>query len=130
MSPAETAVRARRKLTNKIIAAHEAQRLRPFMASDVKLVTGEGGLILGADAVVEAFAGQFADPSFITYVRTTREVHVDQAEARCAESGEWTARWRGGTGEQQLSGVYMAAWKKQVGQWVLESELYVTLSAD
>ncbi|MDB5455233.1 MAG: hypothetical protein JWP92_818, partial [Caulobacter sp.] len=31
MTPAETAIRARRKLTNKLIAAHQAQRLRPFL---------------------------------------------------------------------------------------------------
>jgi hypothetical protein len=27
-----------------------------------------------------------------------------------------------------LSGTYLAVWKKQTGQWVLESELYVTLA--
>ncbi|WP_374570076.1 nuclear transport factor 2 family protein [Phenylobacterium sp.] len=127
MSAAETAVRARRKLTNKLIASHEAARLRPFLAPDVKLITGDGGLILGADAVVEAFAGQFRDPAFITYVRATADVRLDQAQTRAAEAGDWTARWRGAGGETTMSGTYLAVWRKVTGQWVLESELYVTL---
>lgn len=128
MSAADSAIRARRKLTNKLIAAHEAARLRPFMAPDVKLITGDGGLILGADAVIDAFAGQFRDPGFITYERTTADVRLDQHEARAAEHGEWIARWRAaGGGEALMSGTYLAVWRKVTGQWVLESELYVTL---
>lgn len=128
LSVAESAVRARRKLTNRLIAAHEAARLRPFLAADVKLITGDGGLLLGADAVIDAFAGQFRDPSFITYERTTADVRLDQDQSRAAEQGAWVARWRAtGGGEATMSGTYLAVWRKVTGQWVLESELYVTL---
>lgn len=128
-SPAD-AIRARRKLTNRLIAAHEAARLRPFLHPDMTLVTGDGGRLLGAQAVVEAFAAQFADRSFVTYERVTGTVALDQAEARAAESGRWTALWRGADGETTLTGTYLAAWRKVAGQWVIESELYVTLSGD
>ncbi|MDB5493659.1 MAG: hypothetical protein JWP86_996 [Phenylobacterium sp.] len=47
----EDAIRARRKLTNKLIAAHDAARLRPFFAADARLVAGDGGLLTGADAI-------------------------------------------------------------------------------
>lgn len=123
----ETAIRARRKLTNRLIAAREAARLRPFLASDIKLISGEGGLIMGADAVVEAFAGQFRDPSFVNYVRITSAVLVDADGARAAEHGDWTALWRQAGKETTLAGTYLAVWRKATGQWVLESELYVTL---
>lgn len=123
----ETAIRARRKLTNRLIAAHEASRLRPFLAPDVKLITGEGGLILGADAVMEAFASQFRDPAFVTYVRDTTSVKVDADGGRAAELGDWTAHWRQAGGETTLAGTYLAVWRKATGQWILESELYVTL---
>lgn len=53
---------------------------------------------------------------------------MDEAEQRCAERGEWTARWRTAGGESLMRGTYLAVWRKQVGQWVLESELYVTLA--
>jgi ketosteroid isomerase-like protein len=119
----EDAIRARRKLTNKLIAAHEAQRLKPFFAADMKLIAGDGALILGADEVVQAFAGQFADPAFVTYVRTTETVTLDQHGDRAAEHGRWGAEWTGAA----MSGTYLAVWRRVTGQWILESELYVTL---
>jgi ketosteroid isomerase-like protein len=119
----EDAIRARRRLTNKLIAAHEAQRLRPFFAPDVKLIAGDGALITGVNAMVEAFAGQFADPAFVSYIRTSETVDLDEAGLRAAESGRWLAHWDGAG----LSGTYLAAWRKVTGQWVIESELYITL---
>lgn len=119
------AIRARRKLTNKLIAAHEAARLRPFFAGDVKLIVGDGGLILGVEEVVAAFAAQFAEPDFIAYVRETEDVTLDAAGARAAERGRWTGRWAA----REMGGTYLAVWRKATGQWVVESELYVTLTA-
>lgn len=127
MSPAESAVRARRKLTNKLIAAHEAHRLRPFMTAEVTLIAGDGGVILGAEAVIEAFAAQFADPSFDTFERTTETVEVDAAGARAAERGAWRALHRGEAAPRS-AGAYLAVWRKITGQWMIESELYVTLT--
>ena len=124
MTAPEDAIRARRRLTNKLIAAHEAARLRPFFAADVKLIVGDGALILGADAVIAAFASQFADPAFGTYVRETERVELDADGGRAAESGRWTARWTG----SDMAGTYLAVWRKVTGQWVIESELYVTLA--
>jgi ketosteroid isomerase-like protein len=124
MTAPEEAIRARRKLTNRLIAAHEAQRLRPFFTPDVKLVVGDGGLILGLEAVIEAFAAQFADPTFQAYVRETERVDLDAPGSRAAETGRWTGRWTGA----EMAGTYLAVWKKVTGQWVIESELYVTLT--
>jgi hypothetical protein len=120
MTAPEDAIRARRRLTNKLIASRDAARLRPFFVADARLITGDGGLILGADAIVEAFAAQFREPGFVAYVRTPDTVELDQAGERAAETGRWT-----GNG---VSGAYMAAWRKVVGQWAIESELFVTLS--
>lgn len=124
MTAPEDAIRARRRLTNKLIAAHEAARLKPFFAPDMRLIAGDGTLILGADEVVKAFAGQFADADFVTYVRSTETVELDAAGERAAEAGRWRADWKGA----EMAGSYLAVWRKSLGQWVLESELYVTLS--
>lgn len=124
MTTPQDAIRARRKLTNKLIAAHDAARLRPFLAPDMNLISGEGGLLIGADAVLQAFAAQFKDPSFVTYVRTTRDVTLDAEGLRAAEAGEWVATWK----DAASSGTYLAVWKKSVGQWVIESETFVTLA--
>lgn len=124
MTTPQDAIRARRKLTNKIIAAHDAGRLVPFFDSQVNLISGEGGLLMGAQAVLAAFQAQFADPSFVTYARTTESVTLDAEGARAAETGTWVATWKDATS----SGPYLAVWKKSVGQWLIESETFVTLA--
>lgn len=124
MTTPQDAIRARRKLTNKIVAAHDAGRLAPFFDSQVNLISGEGGLLMGAQAVLAAFQAQFADPSFVTYARTTESVTLDAEGQRAAETGTWIATWKDATS----SGPYLAVWKKSVGQWVIESETFVTLA--
>lgn len=120
---AEDAIRARRRLTNKIIAARDAARLKPFFAAQASVIAGDGGLITGCEAILAAFAGQFADPDFRTYVRETQSVEIDEAGARAAEAGRWTAHWAAG----EMGGTYLACWRRETGQWVIESELFVTL---
>jgi ketosteroid isomerase-like protein len=120
----QDAVRARRKLTNKLIAAHDAQRLRPFFTPDVKVIVGDGALILGVDALIEAFAAQFAEPGFVTYLRETESVDLDAAGQRAAEAGRWT----GISAVGELTGTFLAVWRNVRGQWAIESELYVTLT--
>ena len=126
MPSPDAAIRAKRKLTNRLIAAHDAARLRPHLTDDMLLIVGDGGLIQGADAVVAAFAGQFTDAGFIAYVRTTETIEVAADGGRAAETGRWVGTWQGGV---EMSGVYMAAWRERRGQWLLERELYITLAA-
>ena len=126
MPAADAAIRAKRKLTNRLIAAHDAARLRPHLADDMLLIAGDGDLIQGADAVIAAFAGQFADPAFLAYARTTQTVEIAADGRRAAETGRWVGTW---TGRAPISGAYMAAWCESRGQWLLERELYVTLQA-
>ncbi len=123
MTSSVAAISARRKLTNRLIAAHDAARLKPFLDVECHLITGGGSILRGRDEVLAAFADQFSDRSFITYVRTTGRVQVDAADRRAAECGDWVANWRDST----LSGTYLACWRKVTGQWIIESELYITL---
>ena len=124
MPAPDVAIRAKRKLTNRLTAAHQAARLRPHLADDMLLIVGDGDLINGADAVVAAFASQFADPAFVAYVRTTDAVEIADDGHRAAETGRWIGSWKGGV---EVSGTYMAAWRESRGQWLLERELYITL---
>ena len=125
MTSPEDSIRARRKLTNKLIAAKDAGRLTPFFDPAVTVIVGDGSLIGGRDQVIAAFAAQFAQADFQTYLRETDRVCIDAAGTRAAEHGHWTGIWRGA---DPVSGDYLAVWKKVVGQWLIEQELYVTLS--
>ena len=60
MTAPQDAIRARRKLTNKLIAAHDAPRLKPFFAPDANLISGEGGLLMGAPAIIASEAAASA----------------------------------------------------------------------
>lgn len=125
MTSPEDAIRARRKLTNRLIAAKDAARLAPFFDPAVTVIVGDGSLIGGREQVIAAFAAQFAQADFETYLRETGRVTLDASGARAAEHGRWTGTWRGA---EPIAGDYLAVWKKVVGQWVIEQELYVTLS--
>ncbi len=125
MTTPEDSIRARRKLTNRLIAGKDAARLAPFFDPAVTVIVGDGSVIMGRDQVLAAFAAQFAQGSFIAYVRETDRVAIDAEGARAAEHGRWTGTWRD---SPAMSGDYLAVWKKVVGQWVIEQELYVTLS--
>lgn len=125
MTTPQDAIAARRKLTNKLIAAKDAARLRPFFDPRVTLIAGDGSLLLGAEDVLAAFAGQFADKGFVAYVRTTEEITLDAQGARAAERGRWVGTWKDAP---EQSGTYLATWKKVTGQWVIENELFVTLT--
>ncbi|MEO6340034.1 MAG: nuclear transport factor 2 family protein [Caulobacteraceae bacterium] len=127
MTAPEDAIRARRRLTNKLIATHDAARLRPFLDPAVNLIAGDGSLIVGADAVLKAFEASFREPGFGAYLRTTETVALDQAGQRAAETGRWLGTWKRDGAEARMWGSYLAAWKKIHGQWVIESELYITL---
>lgn len=125
MTTPQDAIAARRKLTNKLIAAKDAARLRPFFDPRVTLIAGDGSLLLGAEDVLAAFAGQFVDKGFVAYVRSTEEIALNADGSRAAERGRWVGTWKDAP---EQSGTYLATWKKVTGQWIIENELFVTLA--
>ena len=124
IDPAD-AIRARRRLTNRFIAGREAARLGPVFLATAVVIAGDGSVITGRDAILAAFAGQFADPGFGGYVRTPERVEVDTAGRRAAEHGRWTAGWKDAPPQ---SGPYLAVWRRVTGQWMIESETFATTS--
>lgn len=126
-STAANAIRARRHQTNRLIAAHDAGKLKPFFDADAKVIAGSGALIQGVADILGVFEGAFADPTFVTYARTTETVEISGDGTRAAETGTWIGTWRKPEGETTLSGRYLAVWKTRLGNWVIESELYARL---
>jgi hypothetical protein len=128
INKAESDIRAQRMLTNELIAAHAADRLKPCFDPNATVIAGDGRVVAGREAVIEAFEAQFKDPSFIAYVRSTETVTLDRRGGRAGEGGSWVGSWQDGDKRRELSGRYLAVWKKAGGKWVIESELFVTLS--
>ena len=124
IDPAD-AIRARRRLTNRFIAGRETARLGPVFLATAVVIAGDGSVITGRDAILAAFASQFADPGFGGYVRTPERIEVDAVGERAAEQGRWTAAWKDAPAQ---SGPYLAVWRRVTGQWMIESETFVTTS--
>ena len=122
IDPAD-AIQARRRLTNRLIAGREAARLGPVFLPTAVVIAGDGSVITGREAILSAFAGQFADPGFGGYLRTPERIEVDAGGDRAAEHGRWTASWKDAPPQ---SGPYLAVWRKVTGQWMIESETFVT----
>ena len=121
-------VRALRRLSNAAIARHDVATLEPLFAEDMHVTTGAGLQRSGKGAVRDAFLAAFADPTFVTYVRTPRRVEASESGEKVAESGDWVGVWRKADGEMRRRGRYMAMWRKIEGRWVIASELFVELA--
>ncbi len=74
------------------------------------------------------WAVTYFDVAKVDYSNYFVKIEIDQDGARAAEQGRWTALWRGADGETAMAGTYLAVWRKVSGQWVIEAELYVTLT--
>lgn len=124
----ENAIRQQRKRTNKLIADHEAERLRPFFDPKVTVIAGDGSVVSGIDELIRRFESFFADPTFIAFERKAETVILDKAGTRASERGDWIASWHGPSGTMTGGGQYQAVWKKAQNQWVLESEHFIALT--
>lgn len=96
MSAPVAAIRVKRKLTNRLIAARDAPRLGPHMIMDMVLIVGDGALVQGREDVITAFGAEFANPSLLSCVHTTEAVQVAEDEGPAAEHGRCVGTWTGG----------------------------------
>lgn len=124
----ERAIRAQRRLFNDAIAAHDARRISACWLPDVMVMTSASVPLVGRAAVQHAFEGFFADPTFVTFVRTPTQIRVSTDGEHAAESGDWEGSWRGQPLPTIMRGTYLASWRKDGPRWLLQAELYVPLA--
>lgn len=120
-------IRQLRARSNEAIAAHRAGEVRRLFTDDYTALPGSSGRPLTAEQTEQRLAAAFADPTFVTYVRTPRWVVVAASGRRAAETGTWTGLWRKSDGKMRLSGVYQATWVPRARSWRLLNESFVTL---
>jgi ketosteroid isomerase-like protein len=127
MSAAVGDIRALRAQSNAAIAAHRAEGVRRLLTDDYTALPGSSGRPLTAAQTESRLAVAFADPTFITYVRTPTRIVVAASGKRAAETGTWIGRWNNMDGEMRLTGIYQATWVPSGGGWRLLNESFVTL---
>jgi len=124
--PAQS-VRARRVAFNQAIAAHDAGAAIGFLDSDYQITTGAGEMSQGRFAETASWDAVFARADDILYVRTPDRVDVAAPAVRAYESGVWRGSWTAPEGPQELGGRYTAHWRLVDGEWLIRSEIFVTL---
>jgi ketosteroid isomerase-like protein len=117
-------IRALREQSNQAIAAHDADHTVSFMAADAVVGVAGGPLLVGRQASRDAFAEQFADTTFVTYIRTTEQVTLVDP-MRATERGRWVGRWRVKTDMHEQGGSYVAEWRVSEMGWLIHSEMFV-----
>lgn len=127
---AEAEIRARRAQSNAAIAAHDIAAMRPHYLPDFTIMPGSSGVASDLEAFLTRIGTTFADPTFITYVRTPVTVTIGASGKRAAETGTWVGRWNKPDGEMRLSGVYQAMWLPTPDGWRLKNESFVSLACE
>lgn len=116
-------IRALRADNNRAIAAHNLVRFTAMFDDDAVFVWSGGGSAIGKAALARDFAEDFAEPGFITYIRSPQRLAVSANRLRAVEHGTWTALRR----QTRYGGDYTAHWAKTSGEWRVRGELYVKL---
>jgi ketosteroid isomerase-like protein len=120
-------IRDLRAQSNAAIAKHRTGLVLRLFTSDYTALPGSSGRPFTAVQTRERLAAAFADPGFVTYVRTPKRIAVAASGKRAAETGTWLGLWRRQDGEMRLTGVYQATWVPREGSWRLLNESFVTL---
>ncbi|MEO8176429.1 MAG: nuclear transport factor 2 family protein [Sphingomicrobium sp.] len=119
----ERAIRMLRADNNRAIAVHDLAHFSTVFADDAVFVWSNGGSAVGKEALTRDFASDFAEPGFVTYVRSPYRVTVSANGARAVEHGTWTGLKR----QSRYGGDYSAHWAKTPAGWRVRGELYVRL---
>ncbi|WP_404482341.1 nuclear transport factor 2 family protein [Novosphingobium sp. BL-52-GroH] len=128
MSGTELAIRTRRAAFNRAIAEGDAAAIGPLLAKDCVMVTGtDSAVIAGRIGQVKVWRREFAHPGRMIYVRTCETVTGSPVEPIAMEYGRWQGTATGAD-TPLAAGTYAAKWREVGGEWVIEAEIFVTLT--
>jgi ketosteroid isomerase-like protein len=131
MTTSDDLIRAARERFNIAIEYKDAEAIHSLLAPSYHIVTGRSAQFHGADEEMTRWAAVFrTDPSAV-YIRTPREIKINEAWGIAEELGNWTGRYTVDGVLVQASGVYSAKWQlTENGEWVLQVEVFTTLTCD
>lgn len=124
----EATIRAERQRLNQAIAAHDWEAMKASFLPDYTILPGSSGRPFDLTAFGARMGQNFADPTFVTFVRTPDGIRISRNGKRGSESGRWVGSWRKDDGEMRLSGTYLATWEPSGTGWKLKNEVYVSLA--
>lgn len=117
-------IKARREASNEAIRAFDNPLNATFSTPDAFITTGAGTLIAGNEELKSYL--QVQQDSKMYWIRTPSEIIVNTSTWLAWETGTW----KGYTSDANTpiaSGKYAAQWTKASGNWLIHSQLFVTL---
>jgi ketosteroid isomerase-like protein len=127
-SAAEIEIRLRRAAFNRALADADLAAISPLLAPDVMLVAGtDSAVITGRKAQLATWKREFASADRSIYIRTPATITISPALPLAFEQGEWRAVESIG-GPEVASGLYTAKWRRFDSLWLIEAELFLTMS--
>jgi ketosteroid isomerase-like protein len=127
-SPAGSAVRDARAAFNAAIVNRDLAAIDGLLMSSYHIVTGRSVQDAGHDSNLAVWESMFASDSTMLYVRTPREIRVNDDFGLAEELGDWAGNYTSNGQPGEASGVYSAKWQRAAdGRWLLQSEVFTTL---
>ena len=124
-------IRNARERFNKAIETKDAATIRTLLAPTYHIVTGRSDQNHGADDEAARWASVFQSDSTAIYVRTTREITINEAWGLAEELGNWKGSYTLNRQLVNASGVYSAKWQRaKNGDWILQAEVFTTIEFD
>ncbi len=131
MNTSNEMIRNARERFNKAIETKDAATIRTLLAPTYHIVTGRSDQNHGADDEAARWASVFQNDPTAIYVRTTREITINEAWGLAEELGNWKGSYTLDKKLVNASGVYSAKWQRNTnGDWVLQSEVFTTIEFD
>jgi len=128
---AEADIRATRQAFNLAITNRDAETIASLLAPGYHIVSGRSDQSHGVGAEREKWAARFAADPTVTYLRTPREIKVNEAWGLAAETGDWKGSYTTAGNPARASGVYAAKWQRALdGRWLIQSEVFTTMTCE
>ena len=121
----EDQIRTIRNASNEAIKAYDNALVLSFLTDDVLTTTGNGSLLAGKEALKKYILA--AGESKMYWIRTTDSVVVNATRGLAWESGIWKGYDPAKGNDPLIGGQYATMWTKESGQWLIKSQLFVTL---
>ncbi len=124
---AEQQIRSQREAFNGALARGDLAAIATFLAENAQIVTGRASLVFsGRAAQIGMWWEDLQAADRATYVRTPDHIELSPLSPMAMESGHWRGANVKSAPANWASGSYSAKWRKIDGQWLIESELYMT----
>jgi uncharacterized protein (TIGR02246 family) len=115
-------IKAARETSNKAIAAHDLAGIAQFWRDDFVQVRGNASFLSGKENILASWKKLFDENQSVKYVRTPAQIIISTNDTLAWETGTWKA-----FNSYSKGGKYSAMWRKTNNNWLLQSELFVSL---